>query len=416
MNVRMRHADFALLGLAALLAQGCTAAPPSRVTPEVSTPLPFDASPGISGNIGSTLGPPDAGRDAAVSEGTTTVHVHYPPSGHTLGLRGSSEPLTWTTNGTATPVADGFTWTTRELRSATDFKPILDGSRWSLGANYRVSPGETIDIYPRFESTSGTFSIRWANFTSPTLGRSRKVWVYLPPGYSENTVARYPVVYMHDGQNLFDRSAPFGCWRADEALDRGAADGSIREAIVVGPEATSSRTLDYTPSVDPGRAEGGGATAYVASLTTELKPLVDRELRTLTGRDHTAMIGSSLGGLLSAWVSVHHASTFGMVGAMSPSTWWDSRMILDEVDLLKTAGVRPLRIYVDSGNAGASLDGYADTAVLAERYRAAGFVDGVSFRYVLAPGHQHNESYWSQRLPGALRFVLGPRPHNGSMP
>jgi predicted alpha/beta superfamily hydrolase len=404
------------LVLCASLAQACASSSHTNPTPEISTPLPFDASPGIGANTGVTPGAPDAGEDASVGDGTTTVRVHYPPTGHTIALRGAEQPLAWASNTATNVTADGFTWVTRELRTPTDFKPVLDGTRWSLGANYRVKPGESIDIYPRFESTNGSFSVRWANFASPTLGRNRRVWVYLPPGYNENTVARYPVVYMHDGQNLFDRNAAFGCWFADEALDRGAADGSIREAIIVGPEASNARILDYTPSVDRSEGTGGGAGAFVTSIVTELKPLVDRELRTLTGREHTAMIGSSLGGLLSAWVSVHHASTFGLVGAMSPSTWWDSRMILDEVSTLKTSGVRPLRVYLDSGNAGPSLDGYADTALLADRYRGAGFVDDTTFRYLLAPGHQHNESYWSQRLPGALRFVLGPRPHNGALP
>lgn len=400
----------------AAMALGCSTGTHAHVEPEISTPLPFDASPGIGANTGVTPGAPDAGIDASAGDGTTTVRVHYPPTGHTLSLRGAEQPLAWTTGTPTTVTTDGFTWVTRELRAATDFKPMLDGSRWSLGANYRVKPGETIDIYPRFESSTGSFSVRWANFASPSLGRSRKVWVYLPPGYSENTVARYPVVYMHDGQNLFDRTAPFGCWLVDQTLDQGAADGSIREAIVIGPEATSSRTLDYTPTVDGSRGEGGGAAAYIASLTSELKPLVDRELRTLTGREHTAMIGSSLGGLLSAWVSVHHAGTFGFIGAMSPSTWWDSRMILNEVSTLRGAPVRPLGVYLDSGNAGPSLDGYADTALLADRYRNAGFVDGQTFTYVLAPGHQHNETYWAQRLPGAMRALLGPRPHTGSAP
>lgn len=404
----------------AAFAFGCASAEPRSATPEVSTPLPFDASPGIGANTGVTPSAPDAGLDAGLDagagDGTTTVRVHYPTSGHTLAIRGAEQPLAWTSNTPTRVEADGFTWKTRDLRTTTDFKPLLDGTRWSLGANYRVKPGESIDIYPRFESSTGSFSVRWANFSSPTLGRSRKVWVYLPPGYAENTLARYPVVYMHDGQNLFDRTAPFGCWLADEALDHGAADGSIREAIVVGPEATSARMVDYTPTVDPGEGTGGGANAYVTSLVTELKPLVDRELRTLTGREHTAMIGSSLGGLVSAWSSVHFPSTFGLIGVMSPSTWWDNRVILGEVSSLRNAAVRPLRVYVDSGNAGASLDGYADTALLAERYRGAGFVDGSTFQYLLAQGHQHNESYWSLRLPGALRFVLGPRPHNGSMP
>ena len=381
--------------------------------PSVSATTDAGAPP-VDANGGSVpavdAAPLDAGRPR------TTVRIHYPRAAHSLALRGAAAPLSWTQNATTTPTADGWTWSSDNLTTASDFKPLLDETTWSLGANYRVSPGESIDIYPRFTSAAGSYSVRWPSFNSPSLGRSRKVWVYLPPGYSENTEARYPVVYMHDGQNLFDRNAPFGFWHVDETLDQGAANGTIREAIVVGPEATSSRMTDYTPSFDASEGAGGGAAAYLTSLVTELKPLVDRELRTKTGREDTAMIGSSLGGLVTAWSSVHHASTFGLCGAMSPSTWWDDTMILGEVSTLGAQPIKPLRVYVDSGDAGPSLDDNANTALLAARYRTVGYVDGRDLLYVLARGAQHNESYWAQRLPGALRFLLGARPHTGSMP
>ncbi len=370
-------------------------------------------------DAGSDLSDSSDAADAGLPDSAstrTTVRVHYPRTTHSLSIRGASAPLSWTQSAATTPAADGWTWSSDNLTSASDFKPMLDDAAWSLGANYRVAPGETVDIYPRFQSAAGSYSIRWPSFASATLGRSRKVWVYLPPGYTENTEARYPVVYMHDGQNLFDRNAPFGFWHADEALDEGAADSTIRESIVVGPEAGNNRMTDYTPSFDASEGSGGGAAAYVTSLVTELKPLVDRELRTLPGRETTAMIGSSLGGLVTAWTSVHHASTFGSCGVMSPSTWWDNTMILGEVSTLPWQGTRPPRMYVDSGNAGPSLDDNVNTALLASRYRSAGYVDGLDFLYVLAAGHQHSESYWAQRLPRALRFLVGARPHTGALP
>jgi len=408
---------------AALTLAACGAEASRPAAPEVSGPTPGDASVVLAPGGGVTGGAPDAGRDAGKDAGTTadaggvtTIRVHYPTGAHTLSLRGAAAPLSWTTNTPAARIADGWTWSSRNMTTAFDFKPLLDGTTWSLGPNYRVSPGETIDITPRFRSAQGSFSVRWQAFASPTLGRSRRVWVYLPPGYEENTEARYPVVYMHDGQNLFDRNASFGCWYADQALDDGAANGSIREAIIVGPEATAARMTDYTPSVDPGRGEGGGADAYLTSLATELRPLVDRELRTLTAREDTAIIGSSLGGLVSAWAGVRRPATFGLVGAMSPSTWWDSTMILGAVSGMSTQATKPLRVYVDSGNAGPSADDAVNTAELARRYRSVGYRDGVDLLYVLASGHQHNEAYWAQRLPRALAFLLGPRPHRGAMP
>jgi predicted alpha/beta superfamily hydrolase len=416
-----RLASVCLVSGAAFALAACGAEPPRPAPPEVTGPTPGDAGAVLAPGGGMTGAPPDAGVDAGAppspdAGGLTTVRVHYPPGAHTLTLRGAEAPLSWTTNTPAAKTADGWTWSSRNVTTAFDFKPLLDGATWSLGPNYRITPGAAIDVYPRFRSAEGSFSVRWQAFASPTLGRARRVWVYLPPGYEENTEARYPVVYMHDGQNLFDRSAAFGCWLADQALDQGAANGTIREAIVVGPEATSARMIDYTPSVDPGRGEGGGADAYLASLATELKPLVDRELRTLRGREDTAILGSSLGGLVSAWAGVRGAGTFGLVGAMSPSTWWDSTMILGAVSGMRTQSTKPLRVYVDSGNAGASSDDWINTAELARRYRGVGYRDGVDFLYVLASGHQHNEAYWAQRLPRALAFLLGPRPHTGAMP
>ena len=99
----------------------------------------------------------------------------------------------------------------------------------------------------------------------------------------------------------------------------------------------------------------------------------------------------------------------GLVGAMSPSVWWDGREILAEVRTIPGRSTRPVRVYVDSGDSGPSGDGAADTVDLAAAYRAAGYVEGDTFHYVLAPGHQHNEVYWALRLPGALSFLLGPR-------
>ncbi len=391
----------------------------SHARVDAGTDANTDGGTNARADAGTNLAP-DAAATPAADAGppvtASTIRIHYPRVGHTLSIRGALAPLSWTQGVTTSELADGWSWASTNLTAASDFKPLLDDATWSIGPNYRVSPGETIDIYPRFRPGAGSYSVRWPAFASATLGRSRKVWVYLPPGYDENTVARFPVVYMHDGQNLFDRNAPFGFWHTDETLDEGAANGQIREAIVVGPEATSARTTEYTPSFDTGRGTGGGASAYITSLVSELKPLVDQELRTLPARETTAIMGSSLGGLVSSWAGVHHASTFGLVGAMSPSTWWDGAMILGEVSTTNAQSHKPLRVYIDSGDAGPSLDDNVNTALLAGRYRGAGYVDTRDLLYVLAPGHQHNEAYWAQRLPRALGFLLGARPHTGSMP
>jgi predicted alpha/beta superfamily hydrolase len=214
---------------------------------------------------------------------------------------------------------------------------------------------------------------------------------------------------MHDAQNLFSSALAFGGneWKVDETLDAGAGDGSIREVIVVGVENTPARVDELTPSVDPDVGSGGKLAQYLAMLTTEIKPMVDKELRTLPGRDTTGIMGSSLGGLASAHAGVMNADVFGIVGEMSPSTWWDNRMILGEVATTPGKPQKPARVYVDCGD---NNDGLEDTQLLEARYETAGYTKGKDLMYVVQPGAAHNEIYWSQRLPAALRFLFGRRP------
>jgi predicted alpha/beta superfamily hydrolase len=126
----------------------------------------------------------------------------------------------------------------------------------------------------------------------------------------------------------------------------------------------------------------------------------------LTGREDTFLMGSSLGGLISAYGGARKPSTFGTIGAMSPSTWWDNLMILNVVSTMAAAPSRPLKVYVDVGT---NNDGQSDTDQLASAYRSIGYVDDATLLYVVQQGASHNETYWRQRLPDALRFILGPR-------
>lgn len=388
--------------------------------------------------------------DAMVGPAATVLRIHYPAGAEVVTVRGTGLPGGWTVN---TPTqaggggggggADVWTYSTTTLAAPTEWKPLL-GDVWSLGANYHVTPGQTVDVYPHFKTARGQVMQFASPFASSVLGNSRVVWAYLPPVYLENSTVRLPVVYMHDGQNLFEAARAFGGveWQVDETLDAAAAGGrcqdagakacmsdgdcnpgggaggaavrceSFREAIVIAPEnAGAARIYEYTPTFDASYDPSGGADKFLQMLRTELKPRVDTMLRTLPGPADTAVVGSSLGGLLSAYAGVVQPGTFGLVGAMSPSTWWDGRVIIARVMTTPAAGagVRPLRVYVDSGDAGSSMDGVTDTRALAQAYLARGYLMGQDFLHVVAPGHQHSEGYWAQRLPGALGFLLGAR-------
>ena len=379
----------------------------SAATPDGGADAPQGADASQNGDA-SRIG--DASADAAPMG--TAVRVHYPAGTHTIALRGSGGPLNWS-NGVALTMQGADTWvyTFSSLATPIEIKPLLDDATWSRGPNYKLLPGQTIDIYPHFINAKGSYSRKWASFTSTVLPSTRGVWVYLPASYTENTLAKFPVLYMHDGQNLFDPNTAFGGneWKVDETLDAAAEDGSIRETIVIGVENTSDRINELTPTYDASEMAGGKADKYLRMIVEEIKPMVDGALRTLTTRDQTAIMGSSLGGLVSVYAGVTRADAFSIVGAMSPSTWWDGTMILGAVGTMPMRTSKPTLVYVDSGNAGPSNDDVRNTAALAQKLRDVGYVDGTTLKYVVQNGGQHNEIYWAERLPAALAFMMGPR-------
>src|SRR5205823_9338875 len=131
---------------------------------------------------------------------------------------------------------DTWSFTLPALAQPLAFKPLLDDATWSRGPNYVVAPGASVDVYPHFLRAQGQVVQLIPRFHSSLLDNDRTIWAYLPASYDENTTARHPVVYMHDGQNLFDAALAFGGneWRVDETLDAAGEDGSIAELIVIG--------------------------------------------------------------------------------------------------------------------------------------------------------------------------------------
>ena len=357
------------------------------------------AGPGVAGG-------PEASEDL---QPQTTLRVHYPAGGHHLSIRGDAARLSWT-KGVALADAGSDTWvfTTRAVtsKSTLSFKPLVDDATWSRGPNYAVRGGGTVDVWPRFETDDGTVQ-RIDDWWSNGLANHRPIWIYTPPSYTEQTAERFPVVYLHDGQNLFDPAYSFGgvTWKVAEAMNAGAIDGSIREAIVVGIGNTPNRIWEYTASSDPSYA-GGGARAYLTFVTSELKVQIDRLYRTSPGRLDTAIAGSSLGGLAAAYAGLWYADTFGLVGVISPSTWWNNEEVIGLVTARQGGSPQPARVYVDSGDSGNSSDDVTQTRALAQAYQATA---GVQVQYLVGKGDTHTESAWARRLPGALRFLLGSR-------
>ena len=285
-------------------------------------------------------------------------------------------------------------------------------------ANRALTPqsGATYDFTVATWRDLGTLTGHVESFTfAPFLG-GRRCWVYLPAGY-DTSLARYPVLYMHDGQNLFDVRTSFaGEWHVDETCEALIAAGEIEPLIVVGIENGPARCSEYTPWSYAGQpCAGGGGDAYLAAIRDVLIPQVDARYRTLAGRNHRYLCGSSLGGLISAYAGYAYDDVFSRVAAVSPSYWWDN---LHVVAYAQARG-RPnlTRFYQDMGTleAGSTTDANANgiddyiesLRAMRDVALSQGFVQGVDFMSVEAAGHTHSETYWAQRFPNLLRFLAG---------
>ena len=238
---------------------------------------------------------------------------------------------------------------------------------------------------------------------SPQLDNIRDILVYLPPGY-ENSTRQYPVIYMQDGQNLFDPRTSFaGDWGLLGALDGVARRGGVPIVVAV-PNMGVERIPEYSPFVDS-KAGGGKGEAYLDFLLDTLKPMIDRTFRTVTGPDGTGIGGSSMGGLISLYGFFRRPGAFGFCSSQSPSLWFADGAIFPVVE---AARFTPGRIYLDIGT-----DEGSASLVNARRMRelllARGYREDIDLRWVEDVGGGHHEAAWGQRFKAALPFLLTPR-------
>lgn len=245
-------------------------------------------------------------------------------------------------------------------------------------------------------------------FHSRFLPDDRDVTVYLPPGYEEETGRHYPVMVMHDGQNLFDPRTSFipgRTWRIAETADEVIGDGEVEPLIIVGVANTGDRRLaEYTPTCD-WKMGGGEAAKYGELLTKELLPFLYSRYRIPFGPQHTGLGGSSLGGLVTLYLGLKYPEIFGRLAVHSPSVWWNHKSIIGFVNETAPALVYRPRIWLDVGDSEGRRT-LADADLLERRLLAHGWRDGADLDYERVPGGTHDEAAWALRVGPMLRFLF----------
>jgi alpha-glucosidase len=252
------------------------------------------------------------------------------------------------------------------------------------------------------ESTAQNITVLSEAFRIPGLDRERTVRLYLPPGYENAARQCYPVIYMHDAQNLFDDATSYaGEWAVDETLIRLGRDFGFH-AIVVGIDhGSEKRTQELSPWTNPrfGTAEGR---EYLHFVVTVVKPYIDQHYRTLTGPENTAMVGSSLGGLMTHYAAHEYSQVFGKVAVLSPAYWF-APQVIEHTLLHPLPANSRLYLYIGSAEGEEAVTGANEMFALLTRQHAG---HRTNLNLSVREGGEHNEAAWRAELPGALSWLF----------
>jgi predicted alpha/beta superfamily hydrolase len=252
-------------------------------------------------------------------------------------------------------------------------------------------------------------------FPSKILRNRRDVLVYLPQGYRRFSGRRYPVLYLHDGQNVFDAATAFGGveWGVDETAQQLIRKKLIEPLIIVAIANTGEdRIHEYAPTparIDPPKRKRskGLLRDYGNFLTQELKPFIDRHYRTKREAEFTGLGGSSLGGLATLALGLWFPNYFTRLAVMSPSIWWDDCVIYKIVDAIDETARAPLKIWLDTGS---REPGWERAGALRDRLVEKGWRLHDDLHYLEVEGADHSERAWSARVDPVLRFLFPPPP------
>jgi len=248
---------------------------------------------------------------------------------------------------------------------------------------------------PKPGTASKNVHIIDTSFWIPQLKRQRRIWIYLPAGYDNNVNnSRYDVLYMHDGQNLFDDATSFsGEWGVDEALDSSKA-----QLIVVGIDNGGDKRMNEYNPYDHTRFGAGEGNAYVDFIVKTLKPFIDKNYRTKKGKENTLISGSSMGGLISMYAILKYPKIFGGAGIFSPSFW----IAPDIYKLMKLKGKKvKANLYFFAGK----LEGESMVPDMLKAFSTMASVSKSKMQSVIRDEGKHNESTWRKEFPQALYFM-----------
>ena len=242
-------------------------------------------------------------------------------------------------------------------------------------------------------------------FRSRFLRNQRDLIVYTPPDYEEQSERRFPVLYLHDGQNLFDGATSFipgQDWHVGQTADYSISAGLVEPLIIVGIYNTKARIREYTPTQVP-KLGGGRADRYAKFLIEEVKPFIEREYRTQIGGAATGIGGSSLGGLVSLYLGLKLPHIFGKIAALSPSVWWNQH-VMHRFAAAAPAEPRP-RIWLDIGTREGPriLD---DVEKFRDVLLFKGWQYDRDLHYERVEGAEHNEAAWAARVGPFLQFLF----------
>jgi predicted alpha/beta superfamily hydrolase len=263
-------------------------------------------------------------------------------------------------------------------------------------------------------ATGATGDLRLHEFRSRIFRNSRLLRVWLPPGYdvAENSSRSYPILYLNDGQNLFEASTAFGGveWTVDETADRLIREGVVPPLIIIGIDNTGKdRIREYMPyrSMHPVMLRVQGR-YYPDFLTKEVMPFIERNYRVATGPENTGLGGSSLGALIALHTAIARPGFIGRLLLESPSLWASGRQLTKDSRKVR---IWPERIFLAAGTAEAANPERSRTVVDDVRELAAilrrAVLSEKRLRLVIKEGAGHNESAWAERFPEALQFLFG---------